>query len=96
MASSSSQFAPGNLWEEPGYSDDEAGVPDPYRDPAAAGEEFVEELLDLYLASQISAMHFCTLCWWANRGGIKGPASKYALRPGQSSGNYQRHLDRVL
>eukprot|EP00969_Alexandrium_andersonii_P043196 1894118-Alexandrium_andersonii.AAC.1 len=95
MASASS-FAGANPWEEPGYSEAEEATADPNSDPGAAGIEFVEGLLDLYLASKISAQHLCTSCWWAWKGGIQGPAPKYALRPGQSSGNYQRHLDRVL
>ena len=38
----------------------------------------------------------CVLAHWAALGGMKGDIAKYALPPGQSSGNYQKHLDAVM
>lgn len=75
-------------------SDDDA-EPDPETDPGAASMMFVDLLLSLYMASQISAQHFGVLCYWATRAGIQH-VSEYSIGPGKPSGHYQRHLDRTL
>eukprot|EP00969_Alexandrium_andersonii_P238399 10522700-Alexandrium_andersonii.AAC.1 len=46
--------------------------------------------------SQISAMDFSTLCFWAARAGMPGVVHQYGMAPGAQSGSYSRHLDRVL
>ena len=92
----------GHAWEsasyqaaDPGDSSDEE--PDPYTNPEAAAAEFLEELATLYLESVISARVFCTLCFWATKGGMVGDTvSAYAMKPGCSTGNYQKHLDSVF
>eukprot|EP00969_Alexandrium_andersonii_P226322 9994258-Alexandrium_andersonii.AAC.1 len=103
MASSSSAPAPHaweeanyHPWEAAGYSDSDEEA-DPERDAVAASKLFLDELVGLYLESRASAQHLCTMCYWAVRGGMKGSLiAELALKPGQSSGNYQRHVDLVM
>ena len=87
---------PSHRWE----CDDEeylAQLSDDEVDPMiAAAKEFEDGLLELYMLSQISAQHFCTLCFWAHKAGMNGNVASYGLKPGCNSGAYQRHLDRVL
>eukprot|EP00969_Alexandrium_andersonii_P208806 9222059-Alexandrium_andersonii.AAC.1 len=95
MAASSS-VGRSHSWEDVGYSDSSMDE-DPERNPEAAATLFLDELVGLYLESRISAQHLCTLCWWARKAGMVGSlVEEYAVRPGQSGGNYQRHLDRVM
>jgi hypothetical protein len=61
-----------------------------------AGSEFLEVLLGLYMASALTAQHFCVLCYWAAKGGVPGVVATYALPPGRQSGKYQAHLDDKL
>ena len=75
-------------------TDDEP--PDPHTDPFAAGNQFIEELLDVYLPSSISAEKFCSLCYWATKANMIGPASEYAKAPGGGSGTYKKILDGAL
>eukprot|EP00969_Alexandrium_andersonii_P136116 6022185-Alexandrium_andersonii.AAC.1 len=85
-----------HAWEDVGYSDSSADQ-DPERHPEAAATQFLDELVGLYLESRLSARNFCVLCWWAHKAGMAGSlVGEYAMRPGQSSGNYQRHLDRTM
>ena len=79
--------------EQSDHDSDSDGMPN---DQDVAAEELVNGLLELYLLSQISARHFCVLCYWAAQAGVRGVVSKYAYKPGSSTGNYQRHLDSVL
>lgn len=55
----------------------------------------VDALLGLYMASSISALHFCTICYWAGKAGV-AVASEYGLSLGKPSGHYQRHLNDAL
>eukprot|EP00969_Alexandrium_andersonii_P206670 9130529-Alexandrium_andersonii.AAC.1 len=101
MAASSSaswEGGVGHTWEQPGYGDsDSDDDPDPMRDPVAAADEFMRILLDLFFESRVSARHVCEMCFWAEKAGMAGAVRDYAQKPGSSnSGNYQRHLDRVL
>eukprot|EP00969_Alexandrium_andersonii_P244702 10812729-Alexandrium_andersonii.AAC.1 len=93
MAARSSSAGP-HAWEDPGYSDS-SFEQDPERHPEAAALQFLDELVGLYLESRVSARHFCELCYWAKKAGMAGsPVGECAVRPGQSGGKYQRHLDR--
>jgi hypothetical protein len=82
-------------WEGNDVDDYDVDGWDPLSNPAAAAMEMLEVLLDLYMNSQISAMHFCTTCYWACKAGIS-EAEVYGFAPGKASGAYQAHLDRVL
>jgi len=62
----------------------------------AAAKEMLERLLLLYMASTISAKALCEICYFAGLAGIGGGIAKYGMRPGASSGHYQRHLNSVL
>ena len=78
-------------------SESEMAPPDPLKDMDAAANCFLDELLELYLSSTISARSFCVLNFWAARAGIKNETvGLYSLKPGQSSRNFQGHLDIVL
>ena len=91
-------------WERDGYSDDEGEDDDddddedmemPLQDLAV--HEFLEVLLDHYLAGAVvTAKTFCTLCHWAELAGMGGEVAKYSKKPGCSTGDYARHLEREL
>eukprot|EP00959_Pyramimonas_sp_CCMP1952_P247732 5178850-Pyramimonas_sp.AAC.1 len=56
--------------QESDPSDCECG-PDPGEMDAAAGE-FIHELVELYLLGKpMNARHFCVLCYYASKAGIK-------------------------
>lgn len=84
-------------WERPGYNDesseDEAG---PESEREAAAVKFLDILIDLYLSSVISAKTFATVCYYAALAGMPGDVSRYSYKPGASSGNYQKHLDKAM
>lgn len=61
-----------------------------------AARLFLEELLDLYMISGISAMSFCVLCWFASQAGVEGQVGLYGLPPGRTTGKYQAHLNSRL
>lgn len=84
-------------WEatEAADSDTDAEV-DPLTNRNAAAEMFVNFMSDMYLSGSMSAHHFCVACFWAGKAGMPGNVQQFGLRPGSSSGHYQRHLDRVL
>ena len=96
-----SPIAESHAWEQAGYSDSNSEVegepPDPYTNAEAAAEQFLDDLVSLYLESTLSARVFCELCFWAAKSGMKGTkVSQYGMRPGQASGNYQKHLDHLF
>eukprot|EP00969_Alexandrium_andersonii_P177860 7864217-Alexandrium_andersonii.AAC.1 len=98
MASSSSSAAPwedrAHPWEDPDYNADPDSDIEPLDEKELATQAFLDDVIDLYLQSKISAKNVCELCWHANKGGVGGMVAEYAAKPGQSSGNYQRHLDK--
>lgn len=86
-------------WDDPDYNPepDSDADPDPHNDPEAAANEFVDMLVELYLSSKLSARTLSVLCYWAQKAGMPGLVSQYAMRPDiPHSGNYQKHLDRAL
>lgn len=66
------------------------------RTQANAGAELLQHLLKLYARAELSAKDFCQICFWADAAGARGDFQKHGLGPGQSDGNYQKLLDRVL
>ena len=85
-------------WERPDFDWEncEDSDEEPYQDPATvAAKEFLEILLDQYMESAISAEIVCTLCHFANLGGLVN-VSQYGLAPGGHSSNYKVKLDRCL
>ena len=81
-------------WE--GGDDSDSDDENPHTCPDLAGREFVEILLELNLAGNISAQHVCVLCYWAKQALIRGDAAKYAKPPGAPSGHYRPYLDKQL
>ena len=55
----------------------------------------LEELTLLYMGGNISARIFCTLCHFASLAALNA-FNKYGQKPGQQTGKYQRHLDRIF
>ena len=55
----------------------------------------LEELTLLYMGGNISARIFCTLCHFASLAGLNA-FNRYGQKPGQQTGKYQRHLDRIF
>eukprot|EP00969_Alexandrium_andersonii_P147349 6515720-Alexandrium_andersonii.AAC.1 len=84
MASSSWDSHP---WERADYGpvddDDEVDM-NPEKNPVAAGAKLADMLLEMYLASKISAQALCELCWYASKAGVRGSVELYASKPGQS------------
>ena len=80
-------------WGKPWEFEDDDG-------PEEARKLYVREFLDiletLYLSSKISAESFCTLCYFAGKGGMGEEVGKNGLKPGQSSGHYSRLLKRLM
>lgn len=84
-------------WEAPtSGSESDTVDDDPSSSTAAAADAFVEELLDHYMMSVISAKTFCVLCHWAAKAGMLGQVASYALPPGKDTGKYQEYLNRQL
>ena len=82
----------GARWQRgPAHLDDE----DPHRNPAAAGKQLVEMLLELYMASQLSAEHLAVMCYWCDKAGMSH-VSPFAKPPGKQSGQYAAHISSVL
>ena len=100
MASSHSWERPAHRWDsdDPYYGDDSGSDSDydPEKDPLAAAMELADLLLDQYMSGKMSAKQFCVTCYYAHLAGVGGPIKLYGLRPGASSGNYQKHLDVAL
>ena len=61
-----------------------------------AGEEFLSYLLKLRASGKLHANDVCILSFWAARAGAAGRVRKVGMGPGKASGNYARHLDKVL
>ena len=62
-----------------------------------ASRQLLDIILGLYLESVLSARVFCEVCHWAARAGIDyDDIAKHGLPPGQSTGNYQKHMNRTL
>ena len=81
-------------WNEPDHpldSDEETAE----NSPQVAAREFLQILLGLYTSSRISAEHFATLCWYADKCGMSH-VGEYACAPGKKSGHYQRFLNKPL
>ena len=64
--------------------------------PAAAGQEFVDMLMDLKTKGRLSARDVCVLSFFATRAGCVGPAKEVAHRPDAQTGHFQRHLDTLF
>ena len=62
----------------------------------AAGNEFIDYLLDLQASDKLSAKSVCVLCYFAGLGGKGNHVKELGLRPDAPSGHYQRHLDSKL
>ena len=104
-AASSSEQPARKRWFEETPLEEEEGHGDPGDDPnnsetdeddqPTAGQQLVEYLLDLYLIRSLSAQDFCISMWHAYAAGVQ-EAKPYRLKPGRSSGHYQRLLNTKL
>eukprot|EP00969_Alexandrium_andersonii_P035897 1572516-Alexandrium_andersonii.AAC.1 len=88
----------GHVWEQPGYGEDaDSDTPTAQELAEQSAMRFLDGLLDLYLESKIAAKDVCVLSWHAARGGMVGPVRDFGMAPNsKSTGNYQRHLDKLL
>lgn len=73
-----------------GGSDSGADVPE-----EDASDAFIAYATSLLMERTLNAKEFCTLMHFASLAGI-GKAAAYGLKPGSSSGHYQRRLDRSI
>ena len=63
----------------------------------AAGVDLLKHLQSLYALCKISGKDFSVACYYAAMAGCPGgDFAKFAVPPNQSTGNYQRLLDKVL
>ena len=64
--------------------------------PAEAGDELFEYLIALLESgSRVSAKLVCCVEFYASMAGAVGRVHELSLSPNSSSGNYQKHIDRV-
>lgn len=62
-----------------------------------AGAELMKKFLELFATTKLSAKVLCTLSWLCDRAQVPGaPFGLYALHPSSDSGNFSRHIDKVL
>eukprot|EP00969_Alexandrium_andersonii_P315305 13930147-Alexandrium_andersonii.AAC.1 len=95
------ELPPTHAWEaddEEQYRRDFFRVEEEEEDPVGeeAGEELFDQIVRLRLSGTLSAKEACTLAYWSSRAGATGPVSSLAANPRTSSGNFQKHLGRVL
>lgn len=80
--------------DDPGFrsgsDDDLEDIPE-----SSAADEFVRFMITLLMSSTLSATMFAQIMYYAARAGIK-EATKYGLRPGQTSSNYSRKVKSSL
>ena len=110
MASHSWNQLVSHSWETPEQADhrweeaeEEAGPwgsedvdTDPCSQEEAAAASFLEVLMDLYIASAISARVLCIICYWAWKAGVASQkVADLAKAPGLSTGHYSRHVKGV-
>ena len=63
----------------------------------AAGAKLLEHLLLMFAEKKLTAKDFPIACHWCAEAEVKGAEfSKYVVPPGQSTGNYQRVVDKVV
>ena len=71
-------------------------------DATQLGTEFYDMIVGMYMKGQVSAKQLCTLCWWATKAGLRGPACELGMKPvaddglQRGEGRYQKHLDTLL
>ena len=76
--------------------DDDLGTGIDHVARSLAGKALAEELIDMYLVGgRMTAKALCVLCHFASEAGV-AEVAQYALKPCDSTGNYQKKLDRVL
>jgi hypothetical protein len=92
----------GPTWAEPeagarADSDDELLEAD-YNNIEAtdAGEELAAMIVQLKLQSTLSAKQAVVLAFWAARAGATGLVNQLGTKPGQASGAYSRHFDKIV
>eukprot|EP00969_Alexandrium_andersonii_P130758 5782567-Alexandrium_andersonii.AAC.1 len=62
-----------------------------------AGHELFTYLLNMYSVRKITSKDFAILTYWCDRAQVLGADfHRFGVSPGQATGNYQKHLDRVL
>ena len=87
----------GHSWEQPpALGEDASADGNESLTREAAGREFADLLVDLYLRGQVAAKFVCTAAFWASKAGACGPCSVLAMHPSSSTGNFAKHLAVVL
>ena len=75
--------------------DDEPFNPDECG-PEEAAEFFLEQMVSMMMSGEkTSAKSVCIACFWAAKAGAVH-LKPWGLKPGSSSGNFQKHLDRRM
>ena len=60
-----------------------------------AGSMFIEMLLTMLYAGQMSAKCMCLLCYWTGKARAGSYVASFGFRPDAPSGHYSRHVDTV-
>jgi len=76
-------------WESDSESDGEPS-------PEEAGDCLADLLIELKHKAVLSAKQCCTIAYWCDKAGARGPVQQLAFRLDAPTGHYQRHLDAVL
>ena len=77
------------------YGDCDESDPDVDPDRRTAGANLVDVLLWLRMSGKLQAKWVCIIAHWAHFAGAEHGVNDIRMRPGESSGNYQKRLDRV-
>lgn len=64
--------------------------------PDECVDEFIAYLMALYMQGAISAQAFCVIVFWSSGFHNSPTLQNYGMKPGSSSGHYQRHLSNIL
>ena len=61
-----------------------------------AGQALHDDLLGLYAFGKLPAAKLCTTAYHAVEAGADSPIAAFALAPGQSTGNYQKQVEKAM
>lgn len=92
-ALSSDEEGGGPEW---GDHEDDQEASDEEDERQAAERDFLELLGELWCFSKISAEHYCTLCFFAARGGMSAKVRQHGMPPNRHTGHYNRKCKKLF
>lgn len=81
-----------------GFSASQSSDEDEVGHERSPSDDFINEMVSLYLERDLNARQFCTLMYLLGRCGtdIQAKARELGVKPGSSSGNYEKHCKKML